>query len=136
MTAPRFAGEPVLLGDTEYTVPPLGLFAVKTLLPTIQRIAISPSGGVANLWGQLDDVLDLCHAALLRNYPDLTREALVELIDLTNFATLVDAVVRQSGLTAVQEKNAQAVASLSRGQSSTAASSPPLDGAGSTSTST
>ena len=136
MADPRFAGDPVDLGGMSYIVPPLSLGAVKALLPTIQRIVIGQGGAVADPFGQLDDVLDICHAALLRNYPELSRDALVELVDLTNFSELVAAVVRRSGLAAVQEKNGAAVASPFTGPRSTADSPPPSAGAGSTSTST
>lgn len=135
MAEPRFAGEVVTLGGTAFTVPPLSLAGLKAVLPKIQQIAVSPEGDVTDALEHLDALFDICHAALRRNYPQLARESLDDLIMPGEFQPLVNAVIRQSGLVAVQEKNGVAVASPSTGPASTAASPPPSAGAGSTSTS-
>jgi hypothetical protein len=136
MVEPRFAGEVVTLGGTAYTVPPLSLAGLKASLPAIQRIAVSPDGDVATPLEHLDDLFDICYAALRRNYPGLARAELDDLIEPGELQPLVRAVIKLSGLAAVQEKNGAAVASPSTGPASTAASPPPSAGAGSTSTST
>lgn len=132
--SPRFGGEPITLGGTEFLVPPLGFDALKRLLPVIQRIGVTTDAELANPLAQFEDILELCHASLVRNYPALTKDELLALIDVRTLLPLVKAVMRQNALTAVTEKNAPAVASPSAGLSSTAGSPPPSAGPGSTST--
>jgi hypothetical protein len=94
--APRFAGQDVNLGGTNFVVPPLALGALKTLLPKIQKLSIG-ADGVPDL-SQVEDLLEVCLAALRRNYPELTLVELVDIVDLVNFQPLVKAVMGQSGL--------------------------------------
>jgi hypothetical protein len=136
MGDPKFRGEPVTVGGATMVVPPLGLLAVQTLLPKIEAIALDEGGGVANPLAQVQDLLDICFAAVKRNYPELERQAFGESIDFAEFLPLVNAVMRQAGFRSVSEKNEVAAVVGSIGTSSTPASAPPSDGAGSTSTST
>lgn len=101
--APRFAGQEMTLGGTTFVVPPIALGALKTLLPKIQSLQLSDQGvpGIA----QVEDALEICLAALKRNYPDLTLEQLGDLVDLGNFNALVRAVMGQSGLVRTPEGN-------------------------------
>lgn len=94
--APRFAGQAVNLGGTTFIVPPIALGALKTLLPKIKKLSITEDG-LPDL-SQVVDLLEICLAALNRNYPELTLEQLGDLVDLGNFKTLVSAVMGQSGL--------------------------------------
>jgi hypothetical protein len=94
--APRFAGQAVNLGGTTYIVPPLALGALKQLLPKIKALTIGED--LLPDLSQVVDLLEICLAALKRNYPELTLEELGDIVDLGNFKTLVAAVMAQSGL--------------------------------------
>jgi hypothetical protein len=47
---------------------------------------------------QMEAVVDVLHAALSRNYPAMTKEELLDLIDLGNMTSLIKAAMRTSGL--------------------------------------
>jgi hypothetical protein len=81
---PKFKGVPVELGDTTYTVPPLGLRALQELLPRIQSAPVNADG----LPTDYELVLDMAIAALHRNYPDLTREEVDDCLDVLNAKAL------------------------------------------------
>jgi hypothetical protein len=93
--APRFAGQEVNLGGTMYVVPPLALGALKQLLPKIKALTIGED--LLPDLSQVVDLLEICLAALRRNYPALTLEELGDIVDLGNFKTLVAAVMGAVG---------------------------------------
>ena len=97
---PRFAGRVVTLGGVDYTVPPLNVGALKAL--SRQLAATAEITGMPTL-EQWDDVLDVFLAAFQRNYPEMTREQLEELVDMGNFLTLSKMVFGASGLTQLGE---------------------------------
>lgn len=93
---PRFAGVVVTLGGTDYTVPPLAIGQLKTLQAKIESLTVSGAGVPSS--DRIDDVLDIIQAALSRNYPDITRAELEELIDLGNIGAVTKIVTGVSGL--------------------------------------
>jgi hypothetical protein len=95
--APRFAGQEVNLGGTDFIVPPLSLGALKQLLPKIKALTIGKDATPDDL-SQVADMLEICLAALHRNYPELTLDQLGDIVDLGNFKTLISVVMGQSGL--------------------------------------
>lgn len=94
--APRFAGQAVNLGGTTYVVPPLALGALRQLLPKIKALTLGEDS-LPDL-SQVADLLEICLAALRRNYPAMTLDELADIVDLVNFKPLVAAVMGQSGL--------------------------------------
>lgn len=96
MTAPRFRGAPFELGGTQYTVPALSLGAIEEFE---SRIAAFEQMLVID---QVRFVVDIAHRALSRNYPDLKRAELAELIDLHNAFELFAAILTTSGLIQVE----------------------------------
>jgi hypothetical protein len=101
--APRFKGQPIELGGTSYTVPPLAIGAVKELLPRMQTLRAIDGIPSAE---DIDTMVEVVHAAITRNYPDMTRETLLELLDLGNMADVFRSIMGRSGLTPVAEGNA------------------------------
>lgn len=93
MSIVKVKGIPVQLGGEALVVPPLALGALEQLQDRI-----------ANFQGDIRDkeqiatVLDAAHAALKRNYPEITRERVAELVDLENMAEVFEAVMDVSGL--------------------------------------
>jgi hypothetical protein len=96
-TAPRFKGQSIELGGQEYIVPPLALGAVKELLPRIQ--GLRSIDGIPSA-DDLDTMIDTVHAAIVRNYPDLSREALLEMLDLGNIKAVFPMIMGRSGFEA------------------------------------
>ena len=85
----------IQMGGKEFTVPALSLGQVRRLLPKIEKI--STVNGLLNA-EQMDCIVDVVHAAVIRNYPALTKEEVEDLIDLGNAAVIIKAVMGQSGL--------------------------------------
>lgn len=94
---PKFEGEKLKLGDKEYVIPPLTWRRIRELLPVLGRIKISPVG--LEITGEmLDDYATVILAALNRNYPDMTRESLEDVLDLGNAPQIFLAIMGMSGL--------------------------------------
>lgn len=92
----RVKGIELDIGGTTYIVPPLALGALEMLLPKINAFNTTDGGGL-----NLDDVrvvVDAAHAAISRNYPDVTREQLAQDIGLENMYDVMQAVMDVSGL--------------------------------------
>jgi hypothetical protein len=90
---PLIPGVTLTLGGREFVVPPLSMKALRELhpqWPTLQSMGDVPTGP------QIDVVLGVVHSALIRNYPDLTRDELEELVDLGNLPKALMAVMGAS----------------------------------------
>lgn len=87
-------GTPVKLGGTEYIVPPLNLKAVRLIQPLLPKL------NSMNLQDPetIDAMVELVHVALKRNYPDLTKDAVEEIVDIGNLGPVVSAIMAVSGL--------------------------------------
>lgn len=91
----KVKGVEVELGGTVYVVPPLSLAALEQLEDRVARF----DGNVFDR-EQRAIALDIIHAALRRNYPEMAREALSEMIDLGNMLAMVQAVMGASQIPA------------------------------------
>lgn len=93
----RIPGTLINLGGVEFVMPPLNLDQVQQfegILPTMgQKLTFREN---------MEEAMPLLHAALSRNYPDLTVEDLGPLIDLGNFAQACAAVAASSGFVAAK----------------------------------
>ncbi|HFC8542720.1 TPA: hypothetical protein ACFP4Q_000834 [Neisseria weaveri] len=92
-------GVTVNLGGTDYVIPPLSLGALEQLQDKIGGIQ---GDGNVNDVKQVSTVIDCAHAALKRNYPDMTREEVADLIDLSNMQDVFRAVMNVSGMVQAQ----------------------------------
>ncbi|MEN6476126.1 MAG: hypothetical protein ABFD81_19080 [Syntrophaceae bacterium] len=126
-----FDGAKINLGGRDFIVPALSLGWIKRNKDLLNSIAIPIDGSIIPP-DAVDAVLSTIHAALQRNYPDITIDELGDLIDLGNFAKVFRAIAGQSGLS---EGGAAAGEPTSIGTISMPGSSPEPDGHGSTSTS-
>lgn len=82
------------LGGQILIMPPLNLDQVRqfeSVLPTLGK-----KGSTSE---NVEEALPLLHAALSRNYPDLTVEELRALLDLGNLLPACEALVESSGYT-------------------------------------
>lgn len=100
-TTPKFKGIQVELGNVSYVVPPLPLGALEVFQDRMSTF----TGGMDP--ESIRFTIDVAHASLKRNYPDLTRDDVAELIDVGNMQEILDAVLDVSGL---KRKAAEAAA--------------------------
>lgn len=89
----KVKGLPVVLSGDTYIVPPIALGALEQLQ---ERIA-SFTGDVTDL-KQVATVIDAAHSALKRNYPELSRDQVADMVDVANMAEVFEAVMDVSGL--------------------------------------
>ncbi len=92
-------GVKIFLGGTEYIVPPLSLGSLEELQ---DRIASFREGTVDP--ASVKMVIDCSLRALKRNYPEMTREQLVEVLDVGNMGDVMGAVMDVSGVRRKQQE--------------------------------
>lgn len=119
----KIKGIPLELGGETYVVPPMPLGALEAMQDRIQTFA----GGLDG--ASVGTVIDCLHASLKRNYPDMTREAVADLLDVGNMQDVMEAVMDVSGMRrkAMEADAAAGNALASTGANSTPPSFPPLD---------
>lgn len=111
----KFKGIKLNLQGQDFVVPPLNF---RSLQEMQARIA-SFTGGVDP--ESISLVVDAAHAALSRNYPDLSKDAVIDLLDLENMLSIMEAVMDVSGL----KRKAQEAAETASGDPSTGPTSTP-----------
>lgn len=79
------------LCGTTYVIPPLNLRALNLIQDKLS--AYDQATGIE----QLQISVDIIHAAMIRNYPEMTKEELLDIIDLENMVDVMDAVMGNSG---------------------------------------
>lgn len=99
MAEPRFDGELLKVGDREFVVPPLNWRRIRKLMPILERLKSITEGEGLNITEEmLDDSLTVIHEAVSRNYPELNKDELEDLVDLVNAPKVIMAVMGLSGL--------------------------------------
>lgn len=93
MSLVKYAGITLNLGGVDYVMPPISLGALEQLQARVGDF----TGDVTDS-KQVSTVIDSAHASLIRNYPEITREEVAELIDIGNMADVFAAVMDVSGL--------------------------------------
>lgn len=87
-------GETLTLADgKEYTLAPLTLGALEDYADRIEQLAF---GGVDK--ESVQTVIEVAHASLKRNYPDMTRDQVRDLIDLSMMGEVLGAAMSASGI--------------------------------------
>ncbi len=99
----RHEGMKLVLGGDDFVVPPLTFRQLRQLLPKLGRLQDPAATFDVE---QLDAVTDIAHAALGRNYPEMTREDLEERLTFADVPAVIAAVLTGSGL--AQEAGADA----------------------------
>jgi hypothetical protein len=95
---PRHRGHNIELGGTTYVVPPLNFRQLRDLAADIEALGAIDPNSLRLTAEDVGRILKIAHAALSRNYPDLTIEQMEELVDLGNAKELMMAVTGVSGL--------------------------------------
>lgn len=88
-------GKEVTLNGVVYTVAPLAFRQLRELQPKIEGLGDIRTGMSIE---KLDDVIDIVHAALSRNHPEITRDAVLDMVDMGNMPAIMAAVTGVSGL--------------------------------------
>jgi hypothetical protein len=88
-------GVEISMGGKKWTVPPLTLKQVKKFQPILEGLGNLDE---ANALAQSDALVEVIHAAIARNYPEVIRDEIDELLDLGNLMPVVQAVMGVSGL--------------------------------------
>ena len=87
----------VTLGNAEYQVPPLNFKALRSLAAEIEPLVNMEVGSIPRM-EQLAIIVKLAHAALSRNYPELSFEEVEDRVDMGNFNDVLSAVISASGM--------------------------------------
>lgn len=85
------------MGGTDYTVPPLNFAAVKKVAAKLPSLKDMKGGLPDN--EQIDTMVEIIHLAMKRNYPEITADELIELLDMGNVMRVIEAIMSGSGFT-------------------------------------
>lgn len=81
-------GTTVMIDAQAYVFAPLSLGAIEKLLPALQ--AFNPN--------DVSLVIDVAHKSLKRNYPEISRDDVADLIYMDQLGEIMEAVMSVSGL--------------------------------------
>lgn len=88
----KVAGHSYELSGKTYVIPALSLRSVQQLK---DKILGFQNGDPMS---QVADIADIAIAAFNRNYPDMTRDELLDMIDMNNMPEIIMIIMGQSGL--------------------------------------
>ena len=111
-------GQWVTLGDEAYRIPPLGFMAIQDLADEVQGLA---QMGARPTPAQMVTVAKIVHAAIKRNYPDMSVEELGEMLDIGNYQRVLGEVLQIAGFKQEGGSGGPGEAPASTGTSSTPA---------------
>jgi len=93
MSTPLFRGLPVVLVGVEYVMPALSFGGIDQAKERMRSIDTGAITDAVELQAAFVDVL---HLALLRNYPDLPRQVLIDGLDWQSAIGLYQQLLQQS----------------------------------------
>jgi hypothetical protein len=96
----QFEGVKIALGRQSYVVPALTIKQLRQLGP--QLATMRGIQGREPTDEEIDGMFAVIHAALSRNYPDITVEQLEDVIDMNSLPVVMQAIMGQSGLERVK----------------------------------
>ena len=91
---PKYEGVPVYMDGREWIVPALSLRQFKQHYKMLLDTDLTPDNFPEKFPERFLIVLE----AFQRNYPDLTEEKLLDMIDLRTFLTVMQAIAAASGM--------------------------------------
>ncbi|MEW6563318.1 MAG: hypothetical protein AB1400_08835 [Pseudomonadota bacterium] len=97
-------GVSIRMGGKEWVVPPLTFRALRNLRHDIQ--ALAESSGALPGDEAMDGIIEIVHTAMKRNYPELTRDEIEDMLDIANMQHVIAAIMGASGLVAQGEAKA------------------------------
>ena len=108
MTKQLIDGTKVSLGGALYLLPALNFRQIKALKPQLEALSQPAESQEAFM----DNAAVVVQAALSRNYPDVTLDAVADMLDLNNSQEAVKAIMGQSGLVQSGEEAGMAAPAL------------------------
>lgn len=106
-----YEGENIKIGGKEYVVPGLSFGQIERLSDTIEEIQKAGAGGKLDK-ALIRKVSEVAHAALSRNYPEISLEQVKDMLDTRNMKTVFAAIMGESGFVAAKGGNGAAGAPL------------------------
>jgi hypothetical protein len=113
-------GVTVSIGGRDWIIPPLTLGALRRLGPQFDVLKVDRLAFDGEV---VDALIAIATAAMRRNYPDLSEDAVAEMIDLGNAGEVAMAIMTGSGLR--RNSSGEVRAAPGDGTSFTASSPPP-----------
>lgn len=107
----KVKGVPFDFGECVLVIPPLSLGAYEQLQQQLSELPVDQREA-----SYTSTAIDTVHAALLRNYPDMTREEVGNLMDFSNMQGAMECTMDVAGL---KRKAAEAEHGKTPGESST-----------------
>jgi len=93
-------GEWVEMSGKEYKIPPLNFKALREVQGKVTQIGAIKGVPTPE---QMDIVVDVVYMAMRRNYPDMKRETVEDILDVGNMMPVFAAVMRVAGFKALEE---------------------------------
>lgn len=81
-------------GDRVYTLPPLALGDLQVFQDRLTKLGENGALHPASI----GTIVDVTHAALRRNYPEISRDDVGQLIDVGNLFEVIDSVMDMAGV--------------------------------------
>lgn len=94
---PLLPGVTVMLDGRPFVVPSLLVRKLREVTESGRVATLEATGGLPSV-DQIDLVLELAHAALVRNYPGITLEEVTGLVDMAAMPALMRAIFMASGI--------------------------------------
>ena len=91
-------GEVFNVGGHELTVPPLSLGSVKRLVPMFAIVQANPFNKGEDMERFIGAAVKIIHAAVKRNYPDVTEADIEDAVDMKVLPAMIAVVCGQSGI--------------------------------------
>ena len=88
----KVRGVKIPMNGVDYVVPPMNLKTMQMMQD--QLAAYDSTTGMQ----QLAVAVDIIQAAMRRNYPEITKDELMEMVDLGNMVEVMDAVMGATGM--------------------------------------
>ncbi len=97
----EFEGRPVRIGNRQYMLPSLSVGQAERLWPALLKLdkeGVTEDEVKAAIPSKFNDMIDIIHAALSRNYKDVTIAQLKEIVSIGQLKQLMLVVTGQSGI--------------------------------------
>ncbi len=95
-------GITVDIGGTDYIIPPLNFKALINIDGDIKSLA-QPDKGFLSV-EKINSMINIIYFALLRNYPDITKDDIQTMVDIKNSHQVIHTILQASGYTVIEKK--------------------------------
>jgi hypothetical protein len=91
----KYDGITITLAGKDYVAPPMNLRTLQKFAPQLGAIM---SGNGAETLENVGAIIEVVHACLIRNYPDLTIDDVADMLDVANMKSAIEAVMNITGI--------------------------------------